>query len=293
MFGSIMKRLQMATERICETECEMKTLKEWKVDLTYKQPQIKVFEMKQTKQHMPITIMEKEGTFEDTKNMAVKCIVLWMQAQGFKEMLNVDKFEELIEGYSIIKLFTSKGREMRKHKVEIWRDTECTQTFSFGHRNDNSCAQGGKETFEDNAGRCKYCKEVCHYGCQCPLEECTEADEHCEGCCPHTHLTMQVVDAAYATGHPQEGESRLFLNKFLKRFSPKWERIFRSEQSTDDDEMQTSQSVKKKSTSSNGGEAIKYGFKKKQEDELDEEQQRAEEIEMEEKLRKAMESDQG
>ena len=56
MFGSIMKRLQMATERICEMECEMKTLKEWKVD---QQPQIKVFEMKKTKQHMPITIMEK------------------------------------------------------------------------------------------------------------------------------------------------------------------------------------------------------------------------------------------
>ena len=52
-------------------------------------------------------------------------------------------------------------------------------------------------------------------------------------------MTMQVIDAAYATEHPQEGESRLFLNKFLKRFSPKWERIFRSEQSTDDDEMQT------------------------------------------------------
>ena len=55
MFGSIMKRLQMATERISEMECEMKTLKEWKVD---QQPQIKVFEMNKTKQHMPITIME-------------------------------------------------------------------------------------------------------------------------------------------------------------------------------------------------------------------------------------------
>ena len=72
IFDSIMKRLQMATERICETECEMKTLKEWKVDLTYKQPQIKIVEKKKTKQHMPITIMEKEGTFEDTKKMAVK-----------------------------------------------------------------------------------------------------------------------------------------------------------------------------------------------------------------------------
>ena len=96
MFGSIMKRSQMAPERICELECEMKTLKEWNVD---QQPQIKVFEMKQTKQHMPITIMEKEGTFEDTKKMAVKYIVLWMQAQGFEEMLNVEHFEELIEGY--------------------------------------------------------------------------------------------------------------------------------------------------------------------------------------------------
>ena len=66
MFGSIMKRLQMATERICEMEGEMKTLKGWKVYLTYKQPLIKVFEMKKTKQHAPITIMEKEGAFEDT-----------------------------------------------------------------------------------------------------------------------------------------------------------------------------------------------------------------------------------
>ena len=46
MFGSIMKRSQMAPERICELECEMKTLKEWNVD---QQPQIKVFEMKQNK----------------------------------------------------------------------------------------------------------------------------------------------------------------------------------------------------------------------------------------------------
>ena len=57
--------------------------------------------------------------------------------------------------------------------------------------------------------------------------------------------------------------------------------------------MQSAQNSKEKSTSPNGEEAAKFGFKKKQDEELDEEQQRAEEIEMAEKLRKAIESDQG
>ncbi len=105
-------------------------------------------------------------------------------------------------------------------------------------------------------------------------------------------MTMQVIDADFAAEHPQEGESRLFLNKLLDRFAPTWERIFRSEQSSDD-EMQTAQNSKEKSTSPNGEEAAKFGFKKKQDEELDEEQQRAEEIEMEKKLRKTAKSDEG
>ncbi len=45
MFGTIMKRLQLATDRNCEVASEMKTLKDWKLDLSYKKPEINVFEM--------------------------------------------------------------------------------------------------------------------------------------------------------------------------------------------------------------------------------------------------------
>ncbi len=46
MFGTIMKRLRLATCRISEVEREMKTLKDWKLDLSYKKPEINVFEIK-------------------------------------------------------------------------------------------------------------------------------------------------------------------------------------------------------------------------------------------------------
>ena len=62
----------MATERICEMEGEMKALKEWKLDLIYQKPMIKTVEMKKTNQQMPITLLETEGTVEETTETAVK-----------------------------------------------------------------------------------------------------------------------------------------------------------------------------------------------------------------------------
>ena len=106
--------------------------------------------------------------------MAVKYIIGWMKAHGFKKILNAEKLHELIERYSAIKLFTSKNAMKdeetqcaKKRKMEFWKDNKCTKTLNFGVCSDDVCIECGEGEIlrGDNAGTCGFCGEVCHYEC--------------------------------------------------------------------------------------------------------------------------------
>ena len=142
--------------------------------------------------------------------------------------------------YSTVRLSTSKNtlnaveepQYVKKHKMEFWKDNECTRTLMFGYRTEDVCVECGEggAFIGHNAGKCSFCGETCHYKCQCPLGECTVEKDHCENCCPCIRLMMAQLDSQHAEQHPQEGEVRVYLSQFLQGFSPQWKNIFHQTQ---------------------------------------------------------------
>ena len=81
---------------------------------------------------------------EETKEVAVKYIGPWMKAQGCRwhaqetAMIEVSRFIEL---NAKIKLYTSKARGLRTHKMEIWFGEYVKTILNFGMQDEPRCIQ--------------------------------------------------------------------------------------------------------------------------------------------------------